>query len=109
MASNFTADEVFIKNVKDTNGQVISISNNILTFPNAKTGVIGITMWRLTNNSTGEQCVATFPGITLDCQIKEGEEIIHKGEMIGENTEGKTPYVLIMGNEGGIGMLFSVV
>lgn len=109
MASNFTADEVFIQNVQDTTGEVISISNNILTFPNAKTGVIGITMWRFKNNSTGEQCVARFPGITLDCQIKEGEEIYHKGEMIGENTEGKTPYLLIMGNDGGIGMLFSVV
>ena len=55
MVSNFTADEVFVKNVQDTSGKVISISNNILTFPNAKSGVIGITIWRLTNNSTGEQ------------------------------------------------------
>ena len=110
MTLTFTADEVFIMNVKDTNGQVIPITNNLLMFPGGSPGtVIGSTMWRLKNNSTGEPCVASFPGITIDCQMKNGEEVFHKGELIGENPEGKTPYLLIMGNEGGIGMLLNVI
>ena len=101
MAFKFIADEVFI------NDKAYRIDNNWLLFE-TPTQFVEKSMWRVKNNSTGEAYVASFSGINVDTP-SENIEVYHKGELLGENTEGKTPYLLVMGVGGIKGMLFSIV
>ena len=101
MSFQFIADEVFI------NDKTYSIDNNWLLFE-TPTQFVGKSAWRVKNNSTGEVYVASFSGINVDTS-SEDIEVYHKGELLGENTEGKTPYLLVMGVGGIQGMLFSVI
>ena len=39
-------------------------------------------MWKIKNNSTGEDCVAIFPGINVDCS-SEKIEVVHTGKLLG--------------------------
>ena len=114
MAFNFTASEVFLGDVQDTinspsstKGQTFAISDNMLLFQ-SPSQYLGKSMWKIKNNSTGEDCVAIFPGIDVDC-TGEKIEIVHTGELLGEGAQGKTPYLLVMGNAQGIqGVLLNV-
>jgi hypothetical protein len=114
MANNFTASEVFLGNVQDTidspsstKGQAFPISDNTLLFQ-SPSQFLGKTMWKIKNNSTGEDCVAIFPGINVDCS-SEKIEVVHTGKFLGEGVQAKTPYLLVMGNEKGIqGMMLNV-
>lgn len=100
MAFKFIADEVFID-------KAYPISDNWLLFE-TPAKFVGNSMWRVKNRSTGETYVASFSGINVDTS-SENIEVYHKGELLGENTEGKTPYLLVMGVGGIQGMLFSII
>ena len=114
MAFNFTASEVFLGDVQDTidspsstKGQAFPISDNMLLFQ-SPSQFLGKSMWKIKNNSTGEDCVAIFPGINVDCSSEE-IEVVHTGKLLGEGAQGKTPYLLVMGNEQGIqGMMINI-
>jgi hypothetical protein len=58
--------------------------------------------------SIGEAYVASFSGINVDTS-SENIEVYHKGELLGENTEEKTPYLLVMSVGGIQWILFSVI
>jgi len=116
MPINFTANEVFLVDVQDTinkesavaKGEAYAISNNMLLFE-TPTKFVGKTIWKVKNNSTGKLCMAIFPGIDVDVSCEE-IEVIHKGVLVGEDTAGKTPYLLVNGQGGGIqGMLFNAI
>ena len=114
MTFNFIASEVFLGNVQDTidsppstKGQTFTISDNMLLFQ-SPSQFLGKSMWKIKNNSTGEYCVAIFPGINVDCS-SEKIEVVHTGELVGKGTQGKKAYLLVMGNKQGIqGMLLNV-
>ena len=114
MANNFIASEVFLGDVQDTidspsstKGQAFPISNNMLLFQ-SPSKFLGKSMWKIKNNSTGEDCVAIFPGIDVDCS-SEKIEVVLTGELVGKGTQGKEAYLLVMGIEKGIqGMLLNI-
>lgn len=79
MTFNFTASEVFLGNVQDTidsssstEVQIFQISDNMFLFQ-SPSQFIGKSMWKIKNNSTGEDCVAMFNGINVDSSSEEFE------------------------------------